>query len=132
MHGPRLDPFSSRLLAIRLKNGDRPAQPEPEPTSADLDDVEAHESYTPGRDSPDACAHTGDSVVNQVTAELLQREHRAVAPTGCHTCGKHAGEGDLVAQIKVINDRLARLERKAFPTNDDSPVEWYSLGGASD
>ena len=128
MHGPRLDPFSSRLLAIRLKNGDRPAQPEP--TSADLDDVEAHESYTPSRDSPDACAHTGDSVVNQVTAELLEREHRAVAPTDCHTCGTHVGEGDLVAQIKLINERLARLERKAFPTNADTPMPFYPLSAS--
>ena len=128
MRGVRLDPFSSRLLAIRLKNPqpactnleDEPElEPEPEPelapteAIATIDAEEVEEPYIPTRSAPDARAPTA-SPVGQVTAELMADATRIVAPTDCHTCEQHdVPQGVLTLQqlTEELNNLKARMSR---------------------
>jgi hypothetical protein len=147
MHGVRLDPFSSRLLAIRLKNPqpacdgpeDAPElEPEPElaPTeaTATIDAEEVEEPYMPTRSAPDARAPTG-APVGQVTAELMADATRVVAPTDCHTCGQHdVPQGVLTLQqlTEELNNLKARMSRaeEALLIDEDGNGVYQSLSGS--
>jgi hypothetical protein len=136
MHGVRLDPFSSRLLAIRLKHGTRAApEPRPEPAGALLDDdahslapeqtdaafalddeAEEDEPYMPSRSAPDARAPTG-SLVGGVTGSLLPDVlSHGVEPTDCDTCGGHEDAWDvreLTSEVRYLRKRVESLESAA-------------------
>lgn len=136
MHGVRLDPFSSRLLAIRLKRGNR-AAPElrPEPVDALLDDdahslapeqtdaafalddeEEEDQPCVPTAHAPDARVPAG-SLGREVTEPLLPDVlSHGVEPTDCHTCKGHEGVWDmreLTSEVRYLRERVASLEKAA-------------------
>ena len=130
MRSARLDPFSSRLLAIRLRNAQLPRpeaefderdDEEPEPTDADIasdGERQMDEPCMPGRSAPDARVPTG-SPTGQVTAELMAGAHHVVASTDCHTCGDHdVPEGawnlrEITDELRQLKERVSHLEYAA-------------------
>ena len=137
MHGVRLDPFSSRLLAIRLANNAPARQPSPKfedddneelpevtPTNAcaytDDDSSDDDEAPCPSRDPPpggnatppcDFPAASTGAPVSQVTAELLPDSSRAVASIGCDTCGEHdPPEGAW--SMRELTEELRQLKKR--------------------
>ena len=133
MHGVRLDPFSSRLLAIRLKHGNSVAskplpepvadngelEVQPEPTDAAFaSDEEADEPYMPSRSAPDARAPIGASVGEVTGALLPDVVSHAVAATDCETCDDDARTNDqkyreLFGMIRTLQGRVESLEYAA-------------------
>ena len=93
MRAVRLDPFASRLLAIHLKNGERPTQ------SADLGDALPLEAHT-------------ETLASEATTELLMdKQHHAVAPTDCQTCGVHeTPQGKMTLQ--ALTDEIVSLKAR--------------------
>ena len=136
MHGVRLDAFSSRLLDIRLKRGNRAApelRPEPvdalldddahslpqEQTNADfaLDDEEGREQpYVPAAHAPVArvpAGSLGREVTEPLPPDVLSH---GVEPTDCHTCGGHErvwGMEELTSVVRGLQERVASLEGDA-------------------
>ena len=134
MHGVRLDPFSSRLLAIRLKHGNSAApkplpepvaddgelEVQPEPTDAAFaSDEEADEPYMPSRSAPDARAPIGASVGEVTGALLPDIVNHTVAPTDCDTCREHDTQTadqkyrELFGMIRTLQGRVESLEYAA-------------------
>jgi len=139
MHSVRLDPFASRILAIRLagnargpspEHGDDEAPPEPTPTDACVDtedddsdsdsDEDEDEAPCPGRDPPpggnamppcDFPAASTAAPVGRVTAELIPDANYAVTPTDCHTCGEHdVPEGAW--SMRELTEELRQLKKR--------------------
>ena len=114
MRAVRLDPFASRLLAIRLKNSDRPTQSATESAGTDLDGALP------------LVAHT-ETPAGKATAEMLLDEpHHAVAPTDCQTCGVHeTPQGEMTLQeIARLKTRVEDLEQRLLDVEleSDKPV----------
>lgn len=136
MHSVRLDPFASRILAIRLAGNARgpstehdnkdEAPPEPTPTDVCADtedddsDSDADEAPCPGRDPPpggnaappcDFPAAATSAPVGNVTAELIPDANYAVTPTNCRTCGEHdALEGAWT--LRELTEELKQLKKR--------------------
>lgn len=99
MKAVRLDPFASRLLAIRLKSSDRPTQSATESAGTDLGDALP------------LAAHTETLAGGAPTEMLLDEQRRAVAPTDCQTCGVHdAPQGEMTMQ--ALTEELTRLKAR--------------------
>jgi hypothetical protein len=116
MRAARLDPFASRLLAIHLKNSDRPTQSATESAGTDLGGALPLEART-------------ETLAGQATAELLVDEmHHAVAPTDCQTCGVHEtpqGEmtlQELTSELVSLKARMEDLEQRLLDVESDGPV----------
>jgi len=116
MRAVRLDPFASRLLAIRLKSSDRPTQSATESAGTDL-----------GSALP-LVAHTETLAGGTPTEMLLDEQPRAVAPTDCQTCGVHEtpqGEMTLKAlteELAHLKARVENLEQRLLDVENDGPV----------
>ena len=132
MHCVRLDPFSSRLLAIRLARA--AVAPTPSPENDDKQPAPTAARVHTKFDNAD-----GDE--DEQAEGFLAPTGRDVAPTDCHACGKHGplegegeGEGeallappglpagrghralslqDLAGEIERLQMRLESLERAA-------------------
>ena len=123
MRSVRLDPFSAKLLAIRTNSvcQARPPSVPKETTNASADAGDAPPvPYAPSRSAPDACSRMEASVsaVSALTESVaLSVIDRAVAPTDCHTCGKHdVPEGvytmaELTEELRQLKARVAHLEQ---------------------
>ena len=99
MRAVRLDPFASRLLAIHLKNGERPTQSAAESAGADLGDALPLEAHT-------------ETLASEATTELLMdKQHHAVAPTDCQTGGVHeTPQGKMTLQ--ALTDEIVSLKAR--------------------
>ena len=116
MKAVRLDPFASRLLAIRLKSSDRPAQSATESAGTDLGDALP------------LVAHTETLAGGAPTEMLLDEQPRAVAPTDCQTCGvPETPQGEITMktlkeEIAHLKARVENLEQRLLDVENDEPV----------